>query len=225
MILLVEDEPKLAAFIKQGLSEAGYEIKVAIDGKEGKIEALSQDFELIILDILLPHFNGIEICKSIRDSKVQTPVLMLTALGMIDDKVKAFESGADDYLTKPFDFKELLARVKVLLKRKSELPNISSKLIFGEIEMDLNQKTVKRSGQKVELTSKEFYLLEFFIKNHDKVVSRAEIAQKVWDIHFDTGTNVIDVYVNFLRKKIDKDFNLKYIHTVVGMGYIFRNEA
>lgn len=223
-ILIVEDEPKVAAFIQLGLEENNYNAKVAADGEEGKKMALNQQFDLIILDVNLPKINGIELCKIIRENNIKTPVLMLTALGSTDDKISGFESGADDYLVKPFEFRELLVRLKALIKRSAPA-NGESVLKIDDLELNSESKIVKRSNKKIDLTAKEFALLEYLLKNKDRVVSRKEIADKVWDIHFDTGTNVIDVYVNFLRKKIDKDFDKKIIQTQVGMGYVIRENS
>jgi DNA-binding response OmpR family regulator len=223
-ILLVEDEPKVAAFIQLGLQENTYKVKVAPDGEEGKNEVLNQLFDLIILDINLPKINGMELCKIIRENNIKTPILMLTALGSTDDVVSGFENGADDYLVKPFEFRELLARVKALIKRANP-SNAENILKVEDLELNTESKIVKRANKKIELTAKEFALLEYLLRNKDRVISRKEIAEKVWDINFDTGTNVIDVYVNFLRKKIDKDFDKKIIQTQVGMGYVIRENS
>jgi DNA-binding response OmpR family regulator len=223
-ILLVEDEPKVAAFIQLGLQENNYKVKVAPDGEEGKNQVLNQLFDLIILDINLPKINGMELCKIIRENNIKTPILMLTALGSTDDVVSGFENGADDYLVKPFEFRELLARVKALIKRANP-SNAENILKVEDLELNTESKIVKRANKKIELTAKEFALLEYLLRNKDRVISRKEIAEKVWDINFDTGTNVIDVYVNFLRKKIDKDFDKKIIQTQVGMGYVIRENS
>lgn len=223
-ILIVEDEPKVAAFIQLGLEENSYSTKIAADGEDGKKMALNQLFDLIILDVNLPKINGIDLCKIIRENNIKTPILMLTALGSTDDKVSGFESGADDYLVKPFEFRELLVRVKALIKRGVPA-NSESILKIEDLELNCDSKIVKRANKKIDLTAKEFALLEYLLKNKDRVISRKEIADKVWDIHFDTGTNVIDVYVNFLRKKIDKDFDKKIIQTQVGMGYVIRENT
>ncbi len=207
-ILIVEDEPKVAAFIQLGLEENNYTAKVAADGEEGKKLALNQIFDLIILDVNLPKINGIELCKIIRENNIKNPILMLT----------------DDYLVKPFEFRELLVRVKALIKRSTPV-NGESILKIEDLELNTESKIVKRANKKIDLTAKEFSLLEYLLKNKDRVVSRKEIADKVWDIHFDTGTNVIDVYVNFLRKKIDKDYDRKIIQTQVGMGYVIRENS
>jgi DNA-binding response OmpR family regulator len=168
--------------------------------------------------------NGLEVCKKLREEGIKTPILMLTAMGTTDDKVTGLESGADDYLVKPFEFKELVARLRALSKRFTDSMQTPKVLKVADLEMNLDQKSVKRAGKSIDLTAKEFALLEFLLRNKNKVVSRAEISEKVWDIHFDTGTNVIDVYVNFLRKKIDKEFDKKLIQTMVGMGYIIKSD-
>ncbi|WMJ74936.1 response regulator transcription factor [Cytophagaceae bacterium ABcell3] len=219
-ILVVEDEPKVASFIKKGLEEELHEVEVAYDGFVGKEMALSNSFDLLILDINLPHMNGIDLCKTIRKENVKVPILMLTALGTTDNKVLGLESGADDYLVKPFEFRELVARVRALSRRSAQEDSKVYKI--ADLEMDPSAKVVKRSGKQIDLTAKEFSLLEYLLKNKGKVISRVDIAEKVWDIKFDTGTNVIDVYINFLRKKIDKGFSPKLIHTLVGMGYVLK---
>jgi two-component system, OmpR family, copper resistance phosphate regulon response regulator CusR len=222
-ILLVEDESKIAAFIEKGLTESGFHVQVADDGQKGKVCFLQNKYDLIILDVMLPYLDGISLCKFIRSKDEKTPVLMLTALGTVDDKVTGLESGADDYLVKPFQFRELKARVNALLRRteieKEEEPQM---LTFSDLTMDLNSKRVWRDDQELILTAREFTLLEYFLKNPGKVLSRQEIAEKVWDINFDTGTNVIDVYVNYLRNKVDKGFDKKLIQTQIGMGYVLR---
>ncbi len=221
-LLLVEDEPKLTEYLRRGLDENGFETEVAYDGNAGERMAKTGSHGVIILDVNLPYKNGYEICAELRRNNIQTPVLMLTALGSTDDKVHGFDSGADDYLVKPFEFIELLARIKALAKRSSGNNESSEILRFADVEMNLSTKSAKRSGKKVELTAKEFALLEYFMRNRKRVISRQELAEKIWDINFDTGTNVIDVYVNFLRKKIDKDFPTRLIHTQIGFGYILK---
>lgn len=221
-ILLIEDEPKVASFIKQGLEEQSYTVSIAYDGFFGHKLATENEFDVIIMDLMIPYMNGLELCKKLREEDIKTPILMLTALASTDDKVAGLEIGADDYMVKPFEFRELLARIKSLSKRFTDNIHSSKVLKIADLEMNLDQKSVRRSGKNIELTAKEFSLLEFMLRNKNKVVSRAEISEKVWDIHFDTGTNVIDVYVNFLRKKVDKDFDKKLIHTMVGMGYVVR---
>lgn len=220
-ILIVEDEVKVANAVKMGLEENGFEVDVAYDGRIGKGLAASQDYDLVILDLNLPHHNGYEICEVIRRRNSKVPVIMLTALGGMDDKMQAFELGADDYLVKPFDFRELLARIRVFLKRAGADVSATQryKLMIADLEIDRERKEVTRAGKKIPLTAKEFQLLELLALHKGKVISKLTIAEKVWNIDFDTGTNVIEVYMNFLRKKIDKDFELKLLHTKTGMGY------
>lgn len=221
-ILLVEDEKKIATALKDGLSERGFDVMVANDGLSGEELFLLTKPDLVILDINLPGKNGYELSQQIRKKNAYLPILMLTALDSTDDKVYGFDSGADDYMVKPFAFKELTARINSLLRRSTQ--KISQRVVqVADLVADFDSKTVTRSGKNIQLTAKEFQLLEFLINNKNKVVSRADIASQVWDIKFDTGTNVIDVYINFLRKKIDKDFPDKLIHTHVGMGYILKD--
>ncbi len=221
-ILLVEDEKKIADSLKKGLTENHYEVEVAYDGLTGKKLFTSSPFDLAILDINLPGMNGYDLCKEIRSHNQQIPVMMLTALNAIDDKIEGFDAGADDYVIKPFDFKELLVRIRALLKRLRQAAPAVNMLKIADLVMNLDSKEVTRDGRVIGLTAKEFQLLEYLIRNKNKVVSRADIALNVWDIDFDTKTNVIDVYVTFLRKKLDKDFPNKLIHTQVGMGYILK---
>lgn len=223
-ILFVEDEPKVASFVKRGLEENGLSCDVAMDGLMGKRMFDSAVYDLLILDINLPYKNGIELCKEIRNYNQKIPVIMLTALGTTEDKLSGFDSGSDDYLVKPFEFRELLARIRSLLKRTTIAETGGNLLTLMDLEVNLNTYEVTRSGKKIELTQKEFALLVYLLRNKEKVVSRMEIAEKVWDINFDTGTNIIDVYVNFLRKKIDRDFPHKLIHTQTGVGYIIKEE-
>jgi two-component system copper resistance phosphate regulon response regulator CusR len=223
-ILVVEDEPKLASFVKKGLEEQSCEVDIAFDGQVGRTMALNNVYDVIVLDVNLPKMNGFDIVQSLREERVRTPVLMLTAMGSMDDKLMGFEAGADDYLVKPFEFRELMARLRALTKRSSDTGLQSNVLKVADLELDLNEKVARRGDKRIELTAKEFGLLDFLMRNRGRVVSRIDIAEKVWDIHFDTGTNVIDVYVNFLRKKIDKDFPQKLIHTVIGMGYMLKEE-
>lgn len=227
-ILIVEDEPKVAMFIKQGLEEQGYDTDVAYDGTTGlKLAGLKQ-YDIIILDIIIPYINGIEVCKKIRSHDSNVKILMLTALDSLEDKLEGFDSGADDYLVKPFDFPELLARIKSLIKRgttaineKSETTNI---IKVADLELNLYTRKVKRGGREITLTAKEYALLELLAINKNRVISKVDIAEKIWNITFDTGTNVIEVYINFLRKKIDKDFPHKLLHTLVGMGYVLKDK-
>ena len=221
-ILVVEDEPKVASFVKRGLEENGFFCEIALDGLMGKRMFDAGDFDLVILDINLPYKNGFELCKEIRSINQKIPVIMLTALGTTEDKLSGFDSGTDDYLVKPFEFRELLARIRSLLKRISIAETGGNILTFLDLEVNLNTFEVTRSEQKIDLTQKEFALLVYLLQNKGRVLSRMDIAENVWGIHFDTGTNIIDVYVNFLRKKIDKDFDKKLIHTQTGVGYILK---
>lgn len=225
-ILIVEDEVKVANAVKMGLEENGFEVDAAYDGRVGKSLAANQDYDLVILDLNLPYNNGYEICEVIRRRNAKVPVIMLTALGGMDDKMQAFELGADDYLVKPFDFRELLARIRVFLKRAGAevTPNNRYKIVIADLEIDRERKEVLRGGKKIPLTAKEYQLLELLALHKGKVISKTSIAEKVWNIDFDTGTNVIEVYMNFLRKKIDKDFEQKLLHTKTGMGYYLSEE-
>lgn len=220
-ILVVEDEERVASLLKAGLEEDGYSVMVAYDGKMGFRLFLSQEFQLVISDIILPGMNGLEMCRKIREVNRQVPILMLTALGTTDDKLEGFDVGADDYMVKPFDFRELKARIRVLLKRSAE--NVVTKATFlrcADLQIDLQKKEVSRGGTAIRLSPKEYNLLVYLAEHAGEVVSRVDIADKVWGIHFDTGTNFIDVYINYLRKKIDRDFEPKLIHTKPGMGFI-----
>ncbi len=223
-ILIVEDEVKIALALKTGLRENGYNIDLAYDGLIGKKLFLANSYQLVILDINLPEINGYNLCKQIRNYDQRVPVMMLTALTSTDDKIEGFDAGADDYLVKPFEFRELLVRIRALLKRTISLPLQTGQLLkVADIEMNLESKEVKRNKIVITLTTKEFQLLEYFMRNKNRVVSRNDIAQNVWNIDFDTNTNVIDVYVNYLRNKIDKEFSIKLIHTQIGMGYILKD--
>lgn len=223
-ILIVEDEKKIANTLKKGLNENGYFVDLAFDGSIGKRLFFANEYDLIILDINLPGINGYELCKIIRDHNQQIPVIILTAMSTTDDKIEGFDSGTDDYIIKPFEFKELLVRIRALLKRTMSQHFPSGNLLrVNDLEMNLDTKEVQRDNKKIPLTAKEFQLLEFFMRNRNRVLSRVDIAVNVWDIDFDTKTNVIDVYVNYLRNKIDKQFDTKLIHTQVGMGYILKD--
>lgn len=223
-ILLVEDEKKIAVSLKKGLEEQQFLVDLAFDGEIGKKMFNSKQYSLVILDINLPVINGFELCRYIRSRNEKVPVIMLTALSSTDEKVEGFDAGADDYIIKPFDFKELLVRIKALLKRIYQHVQYGNILKVSDLVMNLENKEVTRSGRNIPLTAKEFQLLEYLVRNKNRVVSRADIALNVWDIDFDTKTNVIDVYVNFLRKKIDKEFFPKLIHTQVGLGYILKDQ-
>jgi DNA-binding response OmpR family regulator len=220
-ILIVEDEPKVASFIKKGLEDSEYEAEIAYDGFSAEKLAQMYVYDLYILDVIIPGISGLDLCKKLKTTNPDIPVLMLTAMGTTDDKLIGFDAGANDYMVKPFEFRELLARVKVLLKPASKIQELSSKLIMDNLELDLNKKIAKRGKGTIELTAKEFQLLEFFMRNPNRVLSRNDIAQMVWEQSFDFSSNTVDVYVNFLRKKIDKGFEKKLIRTKVGFGYIF----
>lgn len=223
-ILLIEDEPKTVLSLKQGLEENNYAVEVAYDGLMGYQLATRNAYQLIISDIIIPGLNGLELCRKLRIEGIQTPILMLTALSTTDDKIEGFDAGADDYLAKPFDFKEFLARVKALIKRSNQTMIESQVLKFADLELDLSSKIVSRSGQKINLTAKEFQLMEYFLRNQEKVISKAEIAESIWEVEDENSSNLIEVYVNYLRKKVDKGFSSKLIHTQFGMGYILRQE-
>ncbi|MFH0867312.1 MAG: response regulator transcription factor [Bacteroidota bacterium] len=223
-ILIIEDEQKMAQLIRKALIEEGYVADVANDGYIGKKMAIENNYDAIILDINIPLLNGYDVCREIRKIKSDIPILMLTAFGALENKLSGFEVGADDYITKPFELKELFARLKVCLKRKEAKSKEASVLRFSNLEIDLYNKMVKRDDKLISLTAKEFSLLEFFMKNTGRVISKAELAENIWEITFDTGTNIIEVYVNYIRKKIDREFYPKLIHTVVGMGYIMKEE-
>ena len=223
-ILIVEDEVKVATFIKKGLQTQSFDAEIAESGSEAKKLFDENSFDLIILDIGLPDMSGLEVCEYIRSKNIKVPILMLTALGTVADKLSGFEVGTDDYMVKPFDFMELLVRIKALLKRTNEVEQPSEKLHEADLELDLKEKVARRDGKVIELTAKGFSLLEYLMINKGRVVSKVDIAEKVWDINFDTGTNFIEVYVNYLRNKIDKGFSNKLIHTIVGMGYMLKNK-
>ncbi|GAB3291150.1 response regulator transcription factor [Hymenobacter tenuis] len=223
-ILLVEDEPKVSAFIRRGLEEEGFELEVAYDGRFGRQLALTHSYDLVILDVILPYFSGREVLQALREHDQQTPVLLLTALGTTQDKLLGFGDGADDYLVKPFDFPELVARVRALVRRRGQQAK-GSVLSFQDLTLDTAAKTVTRAGQTIKLTAREFGLLELLLRHPGRVLSRAELAADVWEESFDAGSNVVDVYVNYLRNKVDKGFGQKLIHTVVGMGYVLRSES
>jgi heavy metal response regulator len=221
-ILVVEDEKKVARFIQQGLEEEHYSVDVANDGEKGAVMAEIQTYDLIILDVMLPSMNGFEITRRLRSSKLTTPILMLTAKTATDDKVAGLDSGADDYLTKPFAFAELLARVRSLLRRGSL--EKTTLLTCADLELDTVTHKARRAGKQIDLTAKEYALLEYFLRNKDRVLSRTIISEHIWDYNFDTGTNLIDVYVNHLRNKIDSGFDRRLIHTVRGVGYVLRED-
>lgn len=221
-VLLIEDEPKVTSFIQKGLAENGHVVTVAYDGAMGKRMALQHDYDVIVLDIMLPYINGLDLCKQLREEKLTTPILMLTALGTPDDRVEGLQRGADDYLVKPFHFKELVARLHALTRRHYSQPAKKDALTFADITLDREKKTAIRNREEIILTAKEYALLEMFMLNSNRVLSRTFIAEHVWGEEFDPGSNIIDVYINYLRKKIEKEASAKLIHTVIGMGYIMK---
>ena len=219
-ILLVEDDKKVASFIRKGLEEEGYAVDVAADGEAGLFMGLDRLHDLIILDVMLPKKPGFQVLRELRQAKVATPVLMLTARDTVEDKVQGLDAGADDYLTKPFVFAELLARVRALLRRRAEAR--APRLQVADLVLDPATRSVTRDGQPITLTNREFALLEYLMRNAGRVLTRTAITEHVWDYDFDSGTNVIDVYVNYLRKKIDAGHEPKLLHTVRGAGYVLR---
>lgn len=221
-ILLIEDEVKTLNLIKEGLEENNALVDIAYDGQMGLTLAERNEYSLIISDIILPEINGLTLCKTLRDNGNHTPILLLTALGTTDDIITGLDAGADDYLSKPFQFSELRARIRALTRRGTAVIQKSNVLRIADLELNVDTKAVRRGEKEITLTAKEFSLLEFFLNNVGRVISKVELAEKIWDITFDTGTNVIEVYVNFLRKKIDKDFDVKLIHTQIGMGYVMK---
>jgi len=218
-ILIVEDEQRLAEVLQKQLRESGFRADIANDGYVGKKMIEQSNYDLVILDINLPLINGYELCKEIRKTNSKVPIIMLTALGTTDNKIIGFEAGADDYVLKPFDFRELLARINVFLKRTSSQEPLTRKLKIADFEMDIDTKTTTRNGKKIDLTHKEFALMEIFLLNKNKLLSREYIIDKVWNLDFETGTNILDVYINYLRKKVDRDFEPKLIHTKFGFGF------
>jgi len=219
-ILVIEDEVKIAQFVKRGLKEEGYAVDVANDGEEGHFMLSSNEYDAIILDLMLPKIDGLTLCRTLRKEGNQTPIIMLTAKDTVKDKVKGLDSGADDYLPKPFAFEELLARVRVLLRKKDS--RIQTQLKVDDLILDLLTHKVTRGDRDIDLTVKEFALLEYLMRNAGNIVTRTMISEHVWDINFDTFTNVIDVYINYLRNKIDTGFTDKMIHTVRGKGYLLK---
>lgn len=222
-ILLVEDEPSIAGMINKGLTEAGYTVSIAPDGNTGFQMAVDNVYDLFVFDIMLPGINGLELCRMIRKSKNNTPILLLTALGTTDNVVAGLDTGADDYLIKPFKFAELLARIRALIRRKAGNFTEENKLKIADLSLDLDARLVTRNNTEINLTSTEYRMLEYFLKNQKKVISRMDLLENVWGIDFNMATNVVDVYVNYLRKKIDKEFEPKLLHTVIGMGYILKD--
>lgn len=221
-ILLVEDEERLASFIRKGMSAEGYEVEIAFDGRTGLSLFRKNIYDVILLDVNLPQMNGFELCRLIRSENETVPVLMLTALDSMADKSDGFNAGTDDYLAKPFEFQELLLRVRALTRRGSF--KHKQVLALADLELNLDTKTVSRAGKRIDLTTREYSLLEYLMLNKGKVISRVDISERVWSLNFDSSTNVIDVYISYLRKKIDRDFSPRLLHTIVGMGYVLREE-
>jgi heavy metal response regulator len=222
-ILIIEDEKKISALIRKGLEEEKYSVDDAFDGEKGEQLAVKQHFDLIILDIMLPKKDGIQVLESLRKANNETPVLMLTAKGTVEDRVKGLDTGADDYLVKPFAITELLARVRSLLRRKKGAEKSATTLTIADLTLDLVSRKVIRGGKLIDLTSKEFSLLEYFIRNKNKTLNRSTITEHIWNYNFDTGTNIIDVYINHLRTKIDGGFSSKLLHTIRGVGYVLKD--
>jgi two-component system copper resistance phosphate regulon response regulator CusR len=220
-VLVVEDQIAILQSLKKGLEENGFTVDGVSDGISGKMLAESNTYSVIILDVLLPGMNGIELCLHLRQKGVNTPIMFLSALDSVEDKVAGLDAGGDDYLAKPFSFEEVLARLRVLNRRNQEDGNANKKLLLGNLEINFDMKEAFREGKNLNLTKKEFRLLEYFVSNQGKVLTKSEIAEKVWDLDFDTGTNVVEVYVNYLRNKLDKGFEDKMIQTKFGLGYIF----
>lgn len=223
-ILLIEDDIKIIQSLRKGLEENGCEVDIAYDGLIGKHLARKNEYNVIVSDIIIPGINGVQLCQELRQEGVRTPFIMLTALGALEEKLIGFDAGADDYLVKPFDFLELLARIRVVTKRIQSEPISVNVLRYADLEMNLTTREVFRENQRIDLTGKEYALLEYLLRNSERVLSKVDIAEKVWDIRFDTGTNIIEVYITLLRKKIDKDFKVKLIHTHYGVGYVLKQE-
>ncbi len=221
-ILVVEDEKRLASFIKKGFEEQSYAVDVAVDGIEAEFLANTNDYDLILLDILLPKQDGWQTCENLRNDGIDIPIIMLTALGEVSSRIRGLDNGADDYITKPFEFDELLARVRAHLRRSHNSLNLIMEV--SNLKLDTRTRKVERGGEEVQLTNKEFALLEYLILNKNKIVTRTMITEHVWDIHFDAGSNVIDVIVNYLRKKIELPGQHKLIHTIRGAGYMLKDE-
>ncbi|GAA4447351.1 response regulator transcription factor [Nibrella saemangeumensis] len=219
-VLLVEDEERVVSFIRKGISAEGYEVAVAYDGRTGLSLFRKDVYDIIILDVNLPQMNGFELCRQIRAENEDVPVLMLTALDSLADKADGFNAGADDYLAKPFEFQELLLRLRALTRRHG--PKQKQILRLADLELNLDTKTVTRAGKRIDLTTREYSLMEYLMLNKGKIISRVDISERVWSLNFDSNTNIIDVYISYLRKKIDKGFSPKLLHTIVGMGYVLR---
>lgn len=225
-ILLVEDEPNVISFVRRGLMEARHEVSVAMDGLTGLQMIQSALPDVVLLDVMLPGMNGVELCRKVRSQNMSVPIIMLTALGTSENIVMGLETGADDYITKPFKFTELLARIAAVVRRSHGKNAVDSTVVhIDDLTLDTVGKLVARSGERINLTATEYNLLEFLVRNRGRVFSRLEILEKVWDINFNTNTNVVDVYINHVRRKIDRPGAKKLIHTVVGMGYVLREDA
>jgi two-component system, OmpR family, copper resistance phosphate regulon response regulator CusR len=224
-VLVIEDEPKVASFIKQGLEEKSFEVDVAYDGLIGMRMAVSREYDALILDIVIPGKNGLELSKDLKKERPALPILMLTTLSTTADKVMGLNAGGDDYLLKPFEFEELIARLNALVRRYSTgVTDFGKTLRFEDLRLDIEKKLATRNGKTIKLSAKEFVLLEYFMRNPERVLSRVELAEKIWDIKFETGTNVVEVYINMLRNKIDREFEPKLLHTRIGLGYVLSNE-
>lgn len=224
-ILLIEDEPKTLAFVRKGLEENGYRVDAAADGLDGLRLAMTSPYQLIISDVVLPGMSGVNLCKQLRSMHNYTPLLMLTALGGVGHVVEGLDSGADDYLVKPFEFQELLARIRNLTRRGASTVPPAQILALADLELNLQTRSARRGGKDIQLTAREYALLEFLLKNKERVLSRQEIVREVWGLDFDTGTNMVEVYINYLRRKIDKDFPEKLIHTQFGLGYVMKQST
>ena len=225
-VLLIEDESQVSGFIRQGLEEQHHVVDVAYDGTIGERLGLSREYDVIILDIVIPGINGFDLCRTFKKEKPQTPVLMLTTLATTSDKITGFNAGADDYLVKPFEFEELVARLNALARRSSTTPSQYGNLLRVEdLKLDLEKKVAIRADKLIKLSAKELMLLDYFMRNPGRVIPRAELAEKIWDITFETGTNVVEVYINMLRNKIDRDFEPKLLHTRIGLGYVLEKES
>jgi two-component system copper resistance phosphate regulon response regulator CusR len=223
-ILLVEDDPKISSFVKIGLESNDFKVDVAYDSSIAEKLAFPKKYDVIILDVVIPGISGFELCKNIRNKNILTPIIMLTSLDTLDDKLEGFGCGADDYLTKPFSFQELLARIKALNRRNRD-EMVKPVLKTADLEVDSITRKVKRAGREINLTATEYRILELLLENKDKVFHRINIAEKIWGFSFNSGTNIIDVHINSLRKKIDKDFDIKLIHTRKGFGYVLSEEG
>ena len=223
-VLVIEDEKEVASFIRQGLEEQSFKVDVGYDGTIGERLARTNDYDVIVLDIVIPGINGFDLCKIIKRDKPGIPVLMLTTLGTTGDKVTGFDAGADDYLLKPFEFAELIARLRALNRRPGAGVSYNNILRFEDLRLDIDKKIAKRSDKVIKLSAKEFSLLEYFMRNPGRVIPRAELADKVWNLKFDTNTNVVEVYINMLRNKVDRDFENTLLHTRIGLGYVLSKE-